>query len=398
MFKKLKIKFVITAIIAISILLIGILATINIVNFSLVTKDSESLLNMIIEKNGDFGENFGGPQGRMEGMGPMGPSSPDTRASTRYFTFAFKADGTYREIVYNIEAISKEDSVAWAKELTSSNGGWTRLIYRYRTYTIGDETYVTIIDQGRELLPSYRVLIASIVGTIVGLVVSLIVLICLSKRFIKPLVDSDNKQKKFVGDAAREIRLPLSTINLDMEEVKMNGESDATRSIDKQLFKLNKLALKLNDLLLFGDMDLNIQDVDFSSIVEITCISQKEAYEKMGKILNKDIEENVHLSCDVDMISKLVFELIENGGRFAKSFVNVSLKKQNDRIVLIAENDADGLEDGDMDTVFETFYKGSLDTDGSGLGLSIIKKIVDKHKGRVKARAEGGKFILKVEL
>ena len=102
------------------------------------------------------------------------------------------------------------------------------------------------------------------------------------------------------------------------------------------------------------------------------------------------------------MIKKMLSEILDNTLKFADSKAEVSLKKEADRIVLVIKNDSDGIPNGTLDTVFNKFsrldYKDHSKYDGSGVGLSIVKSIVEKHNGRAIAKGENGFFILKIEL
>ena len=180
-------------------LLTVLLSIINGVNFTMAGNDADMLTQMISDRHGAFSDRedrgqkkknadhatsdnaqpaFEGKFGEPHGIGPMGPSSPDMNSSLRYFTYAFDKKGNSEKISFKLSAVTEEEAEAWAKTLSSSavdSTGWTRGTYRYRVYKEGKRTYITVIDQGRELLPSYRILIISIFGEILGLLISFFV-------------------------------------------------------------------------------------------------------------------------------------------------------------------------------------------------------------------------------
>ena len=428
MIKKLKKKFIIVALASVATLLIATLAIINVVNFALVTKDADRILDMLADRNGQFGPSFDGqfeatpdgqqasdpsegqngpqngfspfgPEGPMGGAGPMGPDSPDTRESVRFFTIAFDEDGQSRMIVYNMSAVTVEEAVSWASSLKSKNGGWTSTTYRFRTYVKDGETYVTVIDQSRELLPSFRVLWASIIGTVAGLLITFAVLLLLAERFVKPIAVSDVKQKKFIAQAARELKTPLTVLAIDKERLKDDsGESEITKSIDKQVDKLFDLTMRMNELVLLEDYDAEKQTVNISEIVDRTADTFKEQFVKRNITVNKSIKPDISYHGDSAMLEKMTYEIVENASHYSKSFFNVRLDDAGGRITLKLENDAEDLPPaGDLDTVFERFNKSEKSL-GKGLGLPIVKAIVENHGGRAKAKSDGEKFIIKIEL
>ena len=81
-----------------------------------------------------------------------------------------------------ISAVTEEEALSWARSLRGENKrGWTRGVYRYRVYKTNHITYVTVIDQSRELLPCFRIL-----------------LICLHQKFIVDLKKESGRRYFFL--------------------------------------------------------------------------------------------------------------------------------------------------------------------------------------------------------
>ena len=396
MINKLKRKFITSAMIAIGILLFLILGTINIVNFQLVTNDADRVIDMITKGNGEFNQELEPNDGF--DRRPMGPDSPETKNSVRFFTIEVTDEPTV--IKYQMNAYSIDEAIELAKELSNKKGGWIDMIYRYRTYEVNGSTYVTIIDQGREMLPSYRVLIASVIGSIVGLAISFCVLLIVSKKFVKPIEDSDNKQKKFIASASNELKTPLTVIDLDISRIEESiGKTDEVLSIEKQTNKLMKLSLKLNDLVMLENNSLEKEEFNISIILKDIINKHRDSFNDKKISIEEDIEEDVKYNGDVELISKLLFELVENSCKYGKSYVKIKLMKSNDRICLDVSNDTEnGNYKGSLDQVFEKFYKERKDSPGDGLGLAVSKDIVKVHNGRIIATGSGNEFSIKVEL
>ena len=263
--------------------------------------------------------------------------------------------------------------------------------------------YVIVIDENRELAPTYNVLYASLIGGGAALVIAGVGAFFLSSRLIKPLVDNENKQNRFVLDAALALRTPLSIISFDNSSLaKKNGESEENKSIKKQTDKMITL---VNDLNYLGTKELlspEFSEINLSNIVKETAYQFENAFSSNHKTLNLDIADEVSYKGDSQMLRKALSEILENCLKFADSKCDVILKKNSDRIELRFENDCKGIPDGSLDRVFDKFYrldfKDHSKYDGSGIGLSIVKQIVDSHKGRVLAKGENGLFILKIEL
>ena len=165
-------------------------------------------------------------------------------ASLRYFTVAFSQNGeTVETVAYRISAVTESEAQSWASELLKETTGWTKFTYRYRVYGKGGVTYVTVIDQGREMLPSYRILIISAIGEAICLVIGWFVLLAIGRKIYAPIEEADRKQKNFIRNANKEFRVPLTVIsgNTELTERKY-GPDDETRSTRRQLGKLHLAA------------------------------------------------------------------------------------------------------------------------------------------------------------
>ena len=400
MIKKIKRKFILVSLLAVSILLVSILSVVNIVNFSLVTKDADRVIDMIKTEENRFMEEGNPPIGNPNNdERPMGPSSPDMPGSMRFIKITFDKNGNVVEGVYKLAIVSEDEANTWAKDLLSSKSGWTRTNYRFQVYKNGNNKVVIIVDESRELLPSYRVLIASVVGTVVGLLASLVFLIIISKRFVKPIEESDAKQKKFISDAARELKTPVTIIALEEEVIKNKyGEDDSIKLIDKQLTKLNKLTKKMNELVILERIDVSEVSLSLSNILEDELGKTIDSFKEKNIAINSDISPDIKIIASEEIIRKMIGEVLNNGIKFARSIFDITLRKEGSRIMLEFSNDADDLKDGSLDLVFERFYKINEESSGNGLGLSFVKEVIKKYNGRISAKAVDGNFILKIEL
>ena len=162
--KQAKRKFIRTALFAVGVLLAALLTVINVTGFTMAGTDADRLLDRLTGGHGSFipdasaGTRFS-PEG--DRFGPMGPTSPEMEKSLRFFTVAFDDAGNAETVAFELSAVSESDAVSWARSLLSGDRGWTKGTYRYRVYRFGDRTYVSVIDQGRELTPVYRILVIS---------------------------------------------------------------------------------------------------------------------------------------------------------------------------------------------------------------------------------------------
>lgn len=393
MYKKLRNKIVLYTMLSVFALLAVILTTINVFNFVAVAEEADHVTQRIsdTELNNVNMENE---------LGQMGPGSKEVMASQRFFIYN-ETNGT---INLKMSSISEDEAIEWAKSLSNAaSKGWTRTTYRYGIYEKNSNKYIIVVDQYRELNPSYRILIVSMVASALGMVIVFFVSLFVAKKIVEPIEKSDNKQKRFIADAALALKTPVSVISLDNETLISESEEKApNKSIKHQINKLFDLANDLNALGIAASVKANVSDINLSNVMKDVIYKYERGFKDNKKELNLDIQEDVHFAADLGMMRKMFSELIENSLKYSDSKAYITLKKDEERIVIKFINDSKGIPNGSLDQIFERFYrldyKDHSKYPGSGVGLSIVKEIVEKHNGRVMAKGQDNSFELKIEL
>ncbi|MBQ8975015.1 MAG: HAMP domain-containing histidine kinase [Oscillospiraceae bacterium] len=395
-------KFVLYAMLAIFVLLTVLLAVINVTGFTMASEDADRVTQMIAGAGGAFGPGQDATKPPEPGdgrMGPMGPDSPELGASVRYFTAAFDSEGQGELIAFNISAVTRQEALQWAQKLSKESTGWTRGTYRYRVYELDGRTYVTVIDQGRELLSSYRILIISICGEAAGLILSFFVLMFVTKRLFAPLKEADRKQKMFIAQAEREFKLPLTVIRANTEVIELeNGPSDNTRSINRQVERMSRLVKRLGTLAIFHREDMSKVRVVLSDMLEQALETGQKSFDGCGIALEKHIQPDVTVTGEPEALRRVIDELIDNAVKYSLTKADFTLAREGERISLTAKNDTQ-LPNGSVDEIFDRFTRLSNADGGesTGLDLAYVKDIVRAHNGRVGARVADGEFILKID-
>ncbi|MCR4926902.1 MAG: HAMP domain-containing histidine kinase [Lachnospiraceae bacterium] len=408
--KKAEKKFRSYAILAIFVLLTVLLAVINGVNFTMVSSDADALTQMLADRQGTFdrqtlpasdpGETTDVKKYKMGEMGPMGPDSPEMNASLRYFTIAFnKSTGESSTVAYHISAVTEEEATEWASGLLRSSTGWTRGTYRYRVYKKGDITYVTVIDQGRELLPSFRILIISAVGEVLVLLIGWFVLFAIVKKVYAPIEEADRKQKSFLKSVNREFARPLSVIsgNTELAERKY-GPDEQTRSTRRQISRMNELMDRLGTFGIFDGEESNAVDVPVSVFFYKALEREMENFKKRGITPEINIDKDVTVKADPEAVSRMIDELVGNTLKYSLRKAVFSLRREGGHVLLEITNDT-LLPDGPVNEVFDRFTTLENAEDGStGLGLAYVKGMVKALGGRRNAEVKDGMFILRITI
>lgn len=393
MIRNLKKRFIITAMLSVISVLVLIIGSINIVNYINVLETAESRLDML--------ETGGGRIPMIDLFGDRkNPLSPEAPFDSRYFSVLLDKNGVILAVdTTNIAAIGQENAIEMASELFSE--GKTSGItdsYAYRLIIIENGALYIFLDHSREIDTFYSFLRASVLISLVSIILVFVLIVILSKPALNPVIESYEKQKRFITDAGHELKTPLTVISAANEVIELeNGESQWTASIERQVTKLTELTNKLVILSRMSEeQGLNFSDFSLSDTLKecITCFEAVE-YSK-DKEIHTEIQDNIIFNGDEKAIAQLFSILTDNALKYSTegSIINVSLHKTSKNIRLTFSNPAVDIPQGNNNILFERFYRhDSARTSGKGghgIGLAAAKAIVDAHKGKISAESPDG--------
>jgi signal transduction histidine kinase len=221
-----------------------------------------------------------------------------------------------------------------------------------------------------------------------------------SRFLINPIQESYDSKKRFMQDAAHELRNPLGAINattqaiLDDDEVKNNQLLTSIQGIQRQVVYLINLS---NDLIFLEKskndkmISLNLTEVTQDVIDQLRHLANEENVNVSLKS-----NEKVEFIADIEDIVVLMRNLISNAIKYSKDKagkVDIELEKTKRGIKISVKDDGIGINKDELEKIGSRFYRASnaQDITGSGLGLSIVKKIVKKYKGEINIDSEVGR-------
>lgn len=426
--RRLRRKFILVAMGAVTVVLTLIIAGINIVNYSHVCKMVDARLDYIVAGKGgidgedepanDLSQDMGAGKvaagnrevvrvGHFEGMTAESPFD------TRYFTVTL-VDGQVVDVnTARIAAVGAKHAVRiaaglYSKGLTSGFSG----NYRYTVTVQGDETTYVFVDCSRELASFHSFLSASVAISCNGWLAVLAIVTVASGAVIRPMVESYSKQKRFITDASHEIKTPLAVIDAanEVQEIE-SGESEWTQSIHEQVARLTAMTERLVFLARMdeGSAGFTMTSIDLSESVDKAAAPFESVAVSRGKRLSTSIASGVRAHADTAAVAQVVELLLDNATRYASedSVIELSLRaasrgRGKGAAELVVSNAVDELPEGDLDRLFDRFYRADVSrsskTGGSGVGLSVVRAIAEAHGGSASVCGHGNQITFTVRL
>jgi len=243
----------------------------------------------------------------------------------------------------------------------------------------------------------------AILLTVDGLIIILVggISYYLAGKTLKPIESAYVKQKKFLADSAHELRTPIAVMKTGAEAV-LGDEASKKEEYKKLavhfLEELNYLTDMVNDLLFLVREDklhtLEYVKTDLGALAQQQ-ISLTIPYAKAHQVrLEKNIEGNLFVKGNRGHLRRLMANLIKNAidYNYAGGKVLISLQQEKKEAIFKVVDTGIGISQEGIIHVFDRFYKADQarvgKNSGAGLGLSIVKEIVNNHKGKIKVNSE----------
>ena len=243
--------------------------------------------------------------------------------------------------------------------------------------------------------------VAASVAIFCVLGISIAVLVLLTRRTSQLA----RMQMEFVAGVSHELRTPLTVVNsaadnlaagiVQPESVKRYGELIRRET--------RRLARMVEDVLAFSGIEhshrpRHPQPVDLGGLVDQAMAGCALELQQSGCVVEKDIEQGMPpVVGDPAWLEQCLRNLIGNAAKYAASgkWIGIRLRREEGFAAIRVEDRGPGVEAADLKKLFAPFYRArsavEAQTEGSGIGLSVVKRIVEAHRGTVDLKSEPGK-------
>jgi len=210
----------------------------------------------------------------------------------------------------------------------------------------------------------------------------------------------------FVSVASHQLRTPLTGMRWSLDLLRDEGMSamnERQRKIVDDLFTINNTLISVVDDLLDvsrieeGEFGYTFSRADVTPIIQ-KIIKALEVNAQMRNVaISLDAKESIPVSIDPDKLELVFQNIIGNGIKYTKrdGYVKVFMKHEPSKLTLAFEDNGIGIPEKDKPFIFTKFFRAEnaiqYQTEGSGLGLYIVKSIADKHHASIRFESEEGK-------
>jgi len=254
--------------------------------------------------------------------------------------------------------------------------------------------FIDITDSRNELSNLFNTLLSA--GILMFFAI-IIISAYFSKRAIKPIAESVEKQKQFIVDASHELKTPLMIINSNYDVLLDNKEE----TIESQIkwmeyikFGTERMTNLTNDLLALARFDqpnLKIQKntFDINKVISdvISTLEAKSISKELS--ISKSMKNPLIINQDIEKITQVIFILMDNAIKYTnhKGWIEITTLKTKRHITFTIKNSGPGIAKEHIPKIFNRFYHSNASRNSEsksyGLGLAIAKAIIEKLGGKI---------------
>ncbi|MGD0591932.1 MAG: HAMP domain-containing sensor histidine kinase [Bacteroidota bacterium] len=219
-------------------------------------------------------------------------------------------------------------------------------------------------------------------------------------RMIERLEVSFKNQKQFIANASHELRTPLAIIQSELEYANRSSRFvEAKRSVRIALKELDYMRKLSSDLLLLAKLE-NSYSKELQRTIRLDELLT-DVVQRMTRLAHKKkislrltLHNPIEIRSDEDQLRGAFINIIDNAIKYTpiKGIVRLDLCQQDQQTVITIQDAGIGIHLEDIPHIFKPFYRSSAlrsKAPGSGLGLSIVKKIIELHQGTIEVQSDG---------
>lgn len=416
MLKKMRWRFVWSAMAAFAAVVIALLCVINIMNYRTTAAAQDDMINRLMEARQhatpDRTPDAAPHEGEKYSPPPIkdtGPFSKEIQYMLRYFSVTYDENGEIKSTDQDfIASVTVEQAESYGKSaLQRGNARGYINGYRYAVNRSGEETTVVFLNSERELRAMQSLCLVTVMIAAVCLAVVFLLTVLLSRRAILPYVKNLEAQKMFITNAGHELKTPLTAISASAEVLAAEQPGNEwAESIKKQTGRMSRLIADLVTLSRLDEENPSPEKTEFS--LSDSVWEAAEPFSSVARAndrsLRAEVEGGISIIGDETAIKQMTAILLDNAVKYSPpdSCIYLTLRCRGKKAELCVENSCSDIEQIDISRVFDRFYRAdkarSGEKGGTGIGLSIARATAEAHGGEISAERHGDNILFRVRL
>ena len=220
-------------------------------------------------------------------------------------------------------------------------------------------------------------------------------------RVLDRLAEAWDHQRQFVDAVSHELRTPLTILSGYLSRALRRGDNltdqqrKAIQTAQEESTRITRMVSDLLDLARSdnGRLAVSLDEVCAVEVVQETVAAAKTSFSRRIKLIMPDAFK-VCIQANRDRMKQILLNLLENAAKYSASDheIKVELKLDGDNLLISVIDQGVGIPKEDLDKVFDRFYRASnaVEQQGSGLGLSVVKLLMDAMDGEISVASEVG--------
>ncbi|NLY67264.1 MAG: HAMP domain-containing histidine kinase, partial [Tissierellia bacterium] len=213
-------------------------------------------------------------------------------------------------------------------------------------------------------------------------------------RMSSTLSKIEKNRKNYINSISHELKTPLTSIKVLIESLSIgNNDVDTYKEYLQDIYgeaeRMERLVNYLMESIKLEESIFNLKEENISQILKDTIKLIRPYADKSNVHIKFTGAENIIVKCDGDKVKEMIFNLLDNSIKYRdpckeNSFVHLTLNKENNRAILKIEDNGIGIDEKNIKNIFNRGFRvleGELNgsVEGYGIGLTIVKNIIDKH-------------------
>ncbi len=216
----------------------------------------------------------------------------------------------------------------------------------------------------------------------------------------------DRGRTQFIGDISHELKTPLASMKALIDSLLYGDEDIAVfkeylGDMDEEIDRLADLIRALLKLTRLEEQGIAAEEYNLKELASEAFKILKPLTDKENINVDIGLQDNVIVTCDVDLVKEVLINLIDNAIKYRdiskdERIISLSSRIERGSLYLYIRDNGIGIAEKDLDSVFDKFYRSDIsrsrDTGGAGIGLSIVNRVIKLHGWRIRTESRLGEW------